>query len=756
MTVFGRTFFLLVSVLMSLDSSNLVAAEPNHPTSPKSGRRAVETADLVRQPSPGNALPASFAFSADSKTVSYLKSEEASLNRVYWKTGIDPVQPRVAARAPGAGDTEANLPLAEKLRRERQRARDTGISQVIRASKADVAIVPLKGDLYLLTDKGLEQLTKSPSPDIDPQLTDDGTKVAFVRDDELHVLDLKSKAETKLTEGSADGLTHGLAEFAAQEELGRSTGYWWAPDGSKIVYQETDERHIPLFTIVNEGGDSIGSETHRYPFAGKANAKVRLGVVASTGGKTVWLKLPGLEHDDYLARVHWESPNSLLIQLLSRDQKRLGLYRVDATSGESRLMFEDRSTTWINLHDDLHLIKKTGEFVWSNEATGFRHLDLRNSDGKLVRQLTSGDWPVDRAVHLDEERREVWFLAGKETPLESQLYRVSLDGGELTKITAEPGMHSVTVSHDGSMFVDQVSTRNKPTVTTLRDRTGKLLGTIDDAKSDARFEQLALNPPVFLTFKSRDGVELHGAYYPPHSAKPAEKTPLIVMVYGGPHVQTVTESWSLTSDLNAQLLSQHGFAVWKMDNRGSSRRGHVFEAALSRRMGSIEVQDQVDGFRFIASVKPEIDATRVGITGRSYGGYMTLRALAEAPDVFHAGLAGAPVTDWDGYDTAYTERYMGTPENNAKGYRESSVLPVVGKIRGKLLVIHGMMDENVHFRHSARLANALIAASKPFELLPLPESRHSVRREADILYYAQRMLSFFEDSLKKTPTHSSQ
>ena len=220
------------------------------------------------------------------------------------------------------------------------------------------------------------------------------------------------------------------------------------------------------------------------------------------------------------------------------------------------------------------------------------------------------------------------------------------------------------------------------------------------------------------------------------------------MVYGGPHVQTVSESWTMTSDLNAQLLAQRGYAVWKMDNRGASRRGHAFEAALNRRMGTIEVRDQVDGVRFIASAKPEVDAERVGITGRSYGGYMTLRALAEAPDVFHAGLAGAPVTDWDGYDTAYTERYMGTPENNPKGYEESSVLTAVGKIRGKLLVIHGMMDENVHFRHSARLANALIAASKPFELLPLPASRHSVRREADILYYADRMLAFFDGALK--------
>ncbi len=740
-------FHFLVSVLMSVDASNLAASEPNKPTTP-AARRAVEPADLVRQPSPGNAIPGSFAFSADSQSFNFLKSESSTLNRVYWTSGVAPVEPKVAARAPGAGDTEANLSLAEKLRRERQRARDTGISQVIRAKKADVVLIPLKGDLHLLGGEGLERLTSSKSPAIDPQLTDDGSKVAFVRDDELFVLNLKSRAETQLTHGAVAGVSHGLAEFAAQEELGRSTGFWWAPDGSKLAYQETDERHIPLFTIVHEGGDTVGSETHRYPFAGKENARVRLGIVSASGGETTWLNLPGLARGDYLARIDWESPTSFLLQLLSRDQTRLSLLRVDAATGENRLLFEETSPTWINLHDDLRIDKKTGGFLWSNEKTGYRHLEWRDRDGALVRTLTSGDWPVDRVVHLDSERREVWFLAGRETPLESQLHRVSLDGGEITKITGEPGIHAVQVAPDGSKFVDQVSSRIIPTRTTLKDRSGNVLGLIDDARSDTRIGQIDLIPPEFLTFKNRDGLTLYGAYYPPTNRNADEKVPLVVMVYGGPHVQTVSESWSLTSDLTAQLLARHGFAVWKMDNRGSSRRGHEFEAALNRRMGTVEVLDQVDGVRFITANKPELDASRVGITGRSYGGYMTIRCLTEAADVFKAGLAGAPVTDWDGYDTAYTERYMGTPENNAKGYRESSCLPTVGKLRGKLLVIHGMMDENVHFRHSARLANALIAEAKPFELLPLPESRHSVRRDADILYYAERLVAFFVRSLK--------
>lgn len=741
MKAIGRISLLLFSVIMSANPFVYLASAAGE-------RRSVAPADFVHQPGPGNAIPGSFAFSADSQAIGYLNSEAASLNRAYWRTGVATVRPEVASRASGGGDTEANLTLAEKLRRERQRSRDTGISQIVRASKADVAVVPLKGNLHLVGKNGLEPLTTSKSPDLDPQLTADGSKAAYVRDDELFVLDLKTRAETRLTQGAADGLTHGLAEFAAQEELGRSSGYWWSPDGSKIVYQETDERHVPLFTIVHEAGNVFGSETHRYPFAGKANAKVKLGVVAASGGPTTWLKLPGLDQGDYLARVAWESPTSILVQLLARDQTRLSLIRIDVATGTSRLLFEETASTWINLHDDLMLDKKTGGFLWSTEKTGFRHLEFRDSEGTLVRTLTSGNWPVDRAVHLDSERREVWFLAGRESPLESQLYRVSLDAGDVVRVTTEPGIHQVVVAPDGSRFVDQVSSRAHPTRTTLRDRAGTMLGLIDDAGTDPRVDQLVLNPPELLSFKNREGLTLHGAYYPPAVKQAGEKAPLVVMVYGGPHVQTVTESWPMTSDLTAQLLSARGFAVWKLDNRGSSRRGHAFEAAINRKMGTIEVIDQVDGVKFIASARPEIDPSRVGITGRSYGGYMTLRCLTEAPDVFRAGLAGAPVTDWDGYDTAYTERYMGTPEDNAHGYRDSSALTTAGKLQGKLLVIHGMMDENVHFRHSARLANALIAASKPFELLPLPESRHSIRREADILYYAERLAAFFERSLK--------
>ncbi len=713
--------------------------------------RAVDPAAVAKLPAPGTVVPGAIAYSFDGQSIRYLKSEDASLSRVLWSVPIAGGEATVIARPPDSGDTDTNVSREEALRRERQRLRDTGITSVARAGKADVAVMPLRGDLYLQRGNGpLERLTDTPAPEIDPQLNADGTRVAYVREGVLYALEIASKKETKLSPNAAEGLTYGLAEFMAQEEMDRFTGFWWAPDGRHIAYQQTDERHIPLYTISHQGADPA-TETHRYPFPGKANAKVKLGVVAIEGGETTWLELVSPGTDFYLARVAWDSPSSLLLQILSRDQKSLRLERVDLGSKSRTLVREEKAETWVNLNNDLQWLGDTGEILWATERTGYKHLELLDSEGRTKRVLTEGDWAVDSVVSVDAKRREAWFLAGKDSPLESQLYRVSLDGGPVVAVSKESGIHKAVVAPSGGTWVDTFASREKPPVTRLRDRDGKVLRVLDDASSDRRIKQYRLVAPEFHTFKGRDGVILYGAYYAQRRSLAGGKSPLVVLLYGGPHVQYVSENWTMTADMNAQMLAERGFAVWKMDNRGASRRGHAFEAALNRNMGAVEVRDQADGVKYIAGKKAEIDASRVGVTGGSYGGYMTLRCLTEAPETFHAGVSIAPVTDWAGYDTCYTERYMGTPENNSKGYAESSVLNGVDRLRGKLFLIHGMIDENVHFRHTARLVTALIAANKTFKLLPLPEERHSSRQETDRRYVAEQALDFFRESLRLEP-----
>ncbi len=715
------------------------------------GPRARITVDSVaRLPYPGTVVPGAIQFTRDSKSLTYLKSNENSLERVLWRASVsDHPMPRVIASAPGGGDTDTTVSKEEQLRRERQRLRETGITQAVHADDRDVTIFPIGGDVYAQEDAGpLRRLTETAVPEIDPRPSPDGRSVAFVRDGHLFRLEIASLKETQLSTEAADGLSNGLAEFMAQEELGRSTGFWWSPDSSHVAYQQTDERNVPLYTITHQGDPNYSAETHRYPFAGRENASVRLGVVPATGGATTWLKFAEPSEDVYLARVEWDGPGHLLVQVLPRDQKSLRLIRIDISTGERRTLLEETSDSFVNLHDDLRLLPETGDFIWSSERTGYRHLELRSKDGAFLKPLTSGDWPVDSVVGLDRKRREVWFSSGRGSPRETHLFRVSIDDGEIVDVSKESGTHKAVVSNDGDYYVDIHSSLKSPPTTSLHRRDGTRLALLDDAGTDPRLAEWELPSPRLTEFRNRQGVVLHGAYYPPRGVVLEKRAPLIVMVYGGPHVQNVTDSWTLTADLTAQFLAERGFGVWKLDNRGSARRGVAFESALYRRMGELEVEDQVDGVRFLSASQPEIDPNRVGITGGSYGGYMTIRCLELAPDVFHAGVAVAPVTDWDGYDTAYTERYMGTPGNNPSGYRASSALSLADRLKGDLLIIHGMIDENVHFRHSARLATALIAAGKPFELLPIPSERHSSRKIPERKFLANRMVDFFERTLK--------
>jgi dipeptidyl-peptidase-4 len=710
--------------------------------------------DVATYPLPGMVIPNNFAFSPDDALLTYLHSSEGTLTQQLYACNVETGATWQLVTPPGAGDQEQTLSLEEKLRRERARSLAVGVTRYTLAKQGFRVLVPLSGGIYVQDDDSGEAplrclVSGDGAPALDPQLSPDGNAIAYVQDAELYVVSVDGGTPVQVTEGArGTGRTHGLAEYIAQEEMGRSHGFWWSPDGQRLAFTEVDETHIPVYRIVHQGQDRIGEgaqEDHRYPFAGQPNAKVRLGVVSVSGGPPVWMDL-GEDDDIYLARVQWQHDGRLIAQVENREQTELRLLRLDPKTGAGETLLTEASDVWINLHD-MFTPLKDGRFVWASERTGFRHLYLYDENGKLIRPLTGGAWMVDSLASVDEERGCVYFTATLEHPTEQHLYVVPLEGGEPRRLTHEPGMHAVTLDHARRRFIDVHSAPETPPTVTLRDlEDGALLRAIYDTP-DPRVAALELPAPQIVAFQNCNGdTLLYGAlYFPPAEYGPGPY-PVIVSVYGGPHAQRVTRNWAITADMRAQYLSSLGFLVFKVDNRGSARRGLAFEGAIKHTMGDLEVQDQVDGVKWLVGQRLA-DPARVGIYGWSYGGYMAAMSLARAPETFKVAVAGAPVSHWDGYDTHYTERYMGTPQSNPDGYRSGSVMAHVDKMQGKLLLVHGLIDENVHFRHTARLINALIHARKPYELLLFPDERHVPRSLADRVYMEERVRDFFLENL---------
>jgi dipeptidyl-peptidase-4 len=692
--------------------------------------------DLARFPRPGMAVPGKIAFAPDGKSVSFLWSKTGGLDRELWSLDVRGGERSLllGAEHVGQGATDENVSREEALRRERERLRETGITHYEWAESANVLIAPVRGEVFFRAANG--RVTRLAKGALDPHLSKDGSLVCFVRSGELHAVSTATGEERRLTYEAPPGVTNGLAEFVAQEEMHRGRGFWISPDAKLVAYQQVDERGVSIFRIPRWAeSDPLAVEEHRYPFAGAANVVWRLGIVPSSGGEPRFLDTAGFE---YLARVRWTPQGRLLVQLQSRDQRRLELRSYDPKTLAFETILVEESRSWVNLNDDFRALD-SGELLWSSERTGFKHLYLYRGK-ELLRALTSGDWQVDSVLAATPE--VVFLTATRESPLERHVYRVALAGGPVERLTHLPGMHDAVFAKDGSAWVDVHESRAKPPSITV--------GASSPRTTIHERPAIDLPAPELFEVRSRDGATLHAALYRPTmraGAIIARPFPLVVSVYGGPHAQMVQDSWGLAVDLRAQYLASRGFAVLKVDNRGSARRGLAFESALHRHMGSVEVRDQVDGVRALVA-RGDADPGRVGVYGWSYGGYMTLLCLALEPETFRAGVAGAPVTEWEGYDTHYTERYMETPRSNPEGYRESSVLTHVAGISGDLLLVHGMVDENVHFRHTARLVDALVKANKPHDLIAFPNERHMPRSEKDRVALEQRIVGFFEEHLR--------
>ncbi|KAH8071263.1 serine-type peptidase [Aureococcus anophagefferens] len=692
--------------------------------------------DVAHLPKPGTLGLASAKFSPDGSHLTYLAStDQGSMAKALYAYDVATGETSVAF----SGGDGATYSLEEQLRRERARVMATGVTSYAWAKKAPKLLVPLEGALYVkegVNGEATRLFDPADHPDVgsgaclDAKISDDGSTVAFVWDDEVCVCAAGGGAPARLSTGARGtaGLTHGVADYCAMEEMDRYDGLWLSADGTKVCYEACDESAVQVFGIPHAGdADPMSTESHRYPFAGAVNPAVKLGVVAVAGGATAWLDVvgaAGLGHDVYLARVAWADEATVLALVQNRAQTVARLVALDAGGGDARVVLEETNDAWINLDDALRWGVAEGELLLASErGDGVKRLYAHDAaTGAELRCVTPGNIMVEELVKVSET--EVYFLGSDlSKPLERGLFVAPYGGSETPERLSDAGA-----------YVDAAA--------------------VGDGAEDPRVASLAagLRPPEFVTFPSADGaVELHAAIYAPDAAVHGPGPyPTAVSCYGGPHVQFVADKWSTVSaDLRAQKLRSEGFLVVKCDNRGSERRGQPFEAAIRGNLGDLEVADQVSAVDYVVA-RGLADKDRVGIYGWSYGGYLSAMCLARAPRTFRCAVAGAPVTSWDGCDTHYTERYMaGGPAENPGGYASSSVMTHAADIEGALLLVHGLIDENVHFRHTARLIQALVDEGKAYDLLCFPNERHSPRSEKDRAFMEARVFAFLDTWLRQ-------
>lgn len=475
----------------------------------------------------------------------------------------------------------------------------------------------------------------------------------------------------------------------------------------------------------------------RYPKAGDPNSIVRVGLVdaapapggSNGAGATVrWLDIGApadSTQDVYIPRIGWTpDPNVLWVQRLNRLQNKLDLIFFDLESGSSRVALTEASDTWVDIRDDLTFLKKSDRFLWSSEKDGYLHLYIYDLQGNQVSQLTQGKWDVDNLAGVDEQRGVVYFTAGISSPRDRDLYSVRLDGTGFRMITRGQGSHSVNFSPDFRTYRDSYSDANTPTRTALHKSDGTLIRVLSDGRIRA-LDEYRISPKTFFTFTTTDGVELNGWMIKPHDFDPSKKYPVLMSVYGGPGSQTVRNSWGGADYLWYQMLARKGYMIVSVDNRGTGARGKAFRTVTYKNLGKWETNDQVEAAKYLASL-PYVDGSRIGIWGWSYGGYMALMATTVGADVFSAGVSVAPVTNWKFYDSIYTERYMQTPSLNPDGYKDSAPAEHAAKLRGRLLVVHGTSDDNVHWQNTVTMVNELVKAGKQFETAFYPGGMHGI------------------------------
>lgn len=630
---------------------------------------------------------------------------------------------------------EESLSPEERARRERMRVSSKGITSYEISRDGARIIVSLGGSVfsYLLATGEVQEIASKQGDEapFDPKLSPNGEFLAFVRAGELWVTKIATQESKQLTFGANELKTHAQAEFVAQEEMDRFTGYWWSPDSTMLLYEEADATGVERLYLGDPATPAEVVPFVSYPRAGKRNVDTSFGLISVEGGETTWLRWDKGSYP-YLTRVLWSENAPLSVLLSSRDQRTFELFTVDIKTGALSSLLKEEDKAWLNLSDAYRWLPDGSAFIWPTERAGAWQLVLYNKDGTLQRELTSPSLGFRGIRHLDKDKL---IVAASTDPMTQSLYTIPLSGGEPTLFPVGEGFYDASFSKSGEYVLTQQSLTGPSQSEVYRSDNTKVGALKSVAKAPPAW------PNVEIVKVGEKG--FYSAIIRPRDFEKGKRYPVIVRVYGGPGTRTVSASAS--AYITDQWIADHGFFVIKIDGRGTPGRGRDWERAIHEKFSSVPLEDQVSALTALAEKEPAIDLSRVGVIGHSFGGYMAALSVLKRPDIYKAGVASAPVVDWLDYDTFYTERYLGVPEKDTRIYEENSLLKYAPELSRPLLLIHGTADDNVHFGQSLKLADALFRAEKDFELLPLVGQTHMIQGTTE--QYWQRVFSFFREHL---------
>jgi len=604
-----------------------------------------------------------------------------------------------------------------------------------------------KSEFYIwdIKNKTLQQLSENGKQRL-ASFSPDGSKVGFIRNNNLFIKNLTSNTETQITkDGLYNNIINGTTDWVYEEEFGFTRAFFWSPNGEKIAFYKFDESNVKEFCFSKYGDLYPEEYKYKYPKAGEDNSIVNIFTYDITNEKTVKMDI-GEETDQYIPRIKWTKNNEILsIQRMNRLQNKLEILFADPKNGESKVIYTETNKYYIGITDHLTFLDDNEHFLFTSEKDGYYHIYLYKMNGELVKQLTKGNWVITNLIGFDEKKQIVYYTSAESSPLNRDIYSVDLKGNK-NKLSSRKGTNRARFSSDYKYFINTFSDANTPSVITVNKANGKQIRVLEDnSKLLKTIKEYNFSKKEFFTITTSENVELNAWKILPPNFDKEKQYPVLFTIYGGPGSQTVQNSWG--SDLWEQMLAQKGIIVVSVDNRGTGARGEEFKKMTYMQLGKYETIDQIEAAKYLGSLD-YIDANRIGIFGWSYGGYMSTLCMTKGSDYFSTGIAVAPVTNWRYYDNIYTERFMRTPQENANGYDDNSPINHVDKLKGNFLLIHGTADDNVHVQNSIDLVTALVAANKQFEMQLYPNSNHGIYTGKNTrMHLYKRMTDFLLSNL---------